>query len=347
MIYMKDSQTSPSALIKVDEHSGVPLFGLDFLGIVDRGTNVLEIKPITICNLRCKYCFVASGDYHKNFYTEAGYLLEWIMRAIAIKQSSEIEIHIAPYGEVLLYPQLEVLIRGLRKLPEVKVISAQTNGLLLTPAKIKLLDEWGVDRLNISLNSMDAGECANYCGVARYDLDHLLAMMDLVLESSMELIIAPVWFMGKNDQGIFDIIDLVKAKEKEKAGYTWPKLRLGIQNYLTYRTGRKIGHVRSKEFRYFYARLKKMEKEHGLKLKLGPRDFGIVKTPAVQQPVGIGETHPVDIVCKGRWDTEYIARLTPDWAVKVFTKHNLSPGDRVKVKFIKSSLTGNLLTARY
>ena len=33
-------------LIYVDENSEIPLFGIDFLGIIDRGTNVIEIKPL-------------------------------------------------------------------------------------------------------------------------------------------------------------------------------------------------------------------------------------------------------------------------------------------------------------
>ena len=92
--------------------------------------------------------------------------------------------------------------------------------------------------------------------------------MTLYLQSSMELLIAPVWFMGVNDQGILDIIQY--AKEKEILGFIWPKLRLGIQNYLTYKTGRKLGHVRSHEFKYFYQRFHQLENQFSIKLKLGP-----------------------------------------------------------------------------
>ena len=46
-------------IIYVDKNSDIPLFGIDFIGIIDRGTNVIEIKPLTLCNLECKYCFFA------------------------------------------------------------------------------------------------------------------------------------------------------------------------------------------------------------------------------------------------------------------------------------------------
>lgn len=338
-----NSSSSSQNLVEIDHNSQIPLFGLDFLGILDRGTNVLEVKPITICNLFCKYCFVSAGDYKTNFVATSDYLLDWITKAIALKQAEDIEIHIAPYGEFLLYPQLEHLIRNIRNMKAVKTISAQTNGLLLSKTKIQQLEEWGLDRLNISLNSMDADENADYCGVKSYNLPKLLENFDHVLHSKMDLLIAPVWFKGINDQGIQDVIAWILKKEAE--GYSWPKLRLGIQNYLTYKTGRKIRKTRMREFSYFYSRLHKMEKETGLKLKLSPEDFDIVKTKAIIPPVKLNDIDKVQIVAKGRWKNEYIARYNEMWAVKVLSKGELALHQILTVKFVKSTLHGNLLSA--
>ncbi|MHA1560836.1 MAG: radical SAM protein [Promethearchaeota archaeon] len=217
-------------LITIDKKSNVPLFGLDFMGVLDRGTNVLEVKPITICNLHCKYCFVSAGDYDRNFSIKREYLVEWIKKAIELKNEDKIEIHLAAYGEVLLYGELNELISDLRNIPKIKTISMQTNGLLLNQKNINELEKAGLDRLNISLNSMDEIECANYCGVKKYNLEHLLQVFDLVLQSKIELLIAPVWFKGINDKGVLDVVKYVKSQENN--GYYWPKLRMGIQNYL-------------------------------------------------------------------------------------------------------------------
>ncbi|MHA1745499.1 MAG: radical SAM protein [Promethearchaeota archaeon] len=333
----------PVKFIHVNDTYPIPLYGLDFLGILDRGTNVLEIKPITLCNLHCRYCFVKAGDYDINFVADVDYLIKWLKKAVKAKQCDDLEIHLAPYGEIFLYKEVFALIREIRKIPEVKIISLQSNGLLLTNEKIQQLEDAGLDRLNLSLNSMDEAKCSYYCDVPHYDLPHLLNMFDRILASSMDLLIAPVWFKGVNDKGIDDIIAYVKQKEHE--GFSWPKLRLGIQNYLTYRTGRKIRKAHQREFGYYYKILRQMEKQHHLKLKLGPNDFGIHRTGAIFPPVKLNDIDTVEIMMMGRWKNEFIARLNDEWAVKVLSDIHLEVGKRLSVKFIKSSLRGNLLTA--
>ncbi|MHA1777431.1 MAG: hypothetical protein DRO88_04985 [Promethearchaeia archaeon] len=340
---MCPNRTKTAPLITIGSNIPIPLFGLDFLGILDRGTNVLEVKPITICNLYCKYCFVSAGDYQRNFVADSDYLLRWIQKAVDFKQDDSIEIHLAPYGEIFLYPEIEQLIKGIKTLQKVKTISLQTNGLLLNHDLIQKLERWGVDRLNISLNSMDPNSCANYCGVKSYNLPRLLQTFEEVLQSNMELLIAPVWFKGVNDKGIQDIVEYLLRKHQQ--GYTWPKLRLGIQNYLTYKTGRKIHRAKMREFSYFYQILQGWEKKTGLKLKLGPDDFGIHKTNAIMPNVLREQKAKVKILLQGRWKNEYVAQFGENWAVKVLSRINLQPNQEIKIKFIKSLLHGNLLTA--
>ncbi|MFX1489850.1 MAG: radical SAM protein, partial [Promethearchaeota archaeon] len=127
-------------IIYLDKTSGVPLYGVDFIGIIDRGTNIIELKPLTICNLKCRYCFVSAGDYQTNFIVDSGYLIEKVDELVDIKGRYGIEIHLAPYGELLLYPQLFELIKRLWKIEGVETISMQTNGLLLNQDVITQLE---------------------------------------------------------------------------------------------------------------------------------------------------------------------------------------------------------------
>ncbi|TFG20685.1 MAG: radical SAM protein [Promethearchaeota archaeon] len=343
-------------MIKVDEKSGIPLFGLDFIGILDRGTNLLEIKPITICNLRCKYCFVNAhfGDYKdlpskekqskvNNFIVDVDYILKWLKYALDNKKCDDIEVHIAPYGEFFLYPRYLELIKGIRKFSQVKIISIQTNGTLLTETVVKDLERAGVSRLNISLNALNEDRAQKLSGIPNYNVKKLLAIFDTILKSQIDLLIAPIWFFKYNDEDIIEIIKL--AKKYEEKGFTSPYPFLGIQNYLVYKSGRKFWKVEPRQFIHFYQKLSEMEKTYNTKLKLGPHDFGIHTTVPITPPVEVGAKISVTIICKGRSNVEYIGVLDEKWAVKVLSKVSLVPQQRVTVLVIKQKLKENLITA--
>ena len=99
------------------------------------------------------------------------------------------------------------------------------------------------------------------------------------------------------------------GQEKDNPEYTWPKLRLGIQNYLTYKTGRKLKKIHSREFKFFYEKLTELEEKYGLKLKLGPNDFNIHTAPPVSPKIKVGTTMNVRLHMRGRYDNEYITML--------------------------------------
>lgn len=332
-------------MIRVNEDSGIPLFGLDFLGILDRGTNLIEVKPITTCNLRCKYCFVHAGDYKNNFYAEPEYLIKFLKQAIEIKQNNDIEVHIAPYGEIFGYKDHIKLIKDIRSIPQVKVISIQTNGTLLNQDKIHELEKIGVTRLNISFNSLDEKLASYLSEDPNYNVQNMLKVFDSVLESKIDLLIAPIWFFGVNDLEIIKIIEL--GKQIESRGYDWKKFKLGIQNYLIYETGRKLKKVKERDFSYFYKRLAELEKKYQIKLKLGPYDFEIHPSKPVSVPVEIGEKIRVTVICEGRTSYEYIGRLNPQWAVKILSKVPLVSDSEIQVEVIKKKTKENLITARF
>ncbi len=345
-------------MIKVDEDSGIPLFGLDFIGILDRGTNLIEIKPITICNLRCKYCFVNAhfGDYKasplhekhskvNNFIVDVDYILKWLKFAIEHKNCDDVEVHIAPYGEFFLYPQYLELIKGIRKFSQVKIISIQTNGTLITESIVKELESAGVSRLNISINALNEERAQKLSGMPNYSVSKLLNIFDIILKSQIDLLIAPIWFFKYNDEDIIEIIKL--AKSYEEKGYKSPFPVLGIQNYLVYKSGRKFWKVEPRQFSHFYSKLSELEKTYKTKLKLGPLDFRIHPTHPITPPVEVGSKISVKIICKGRSNVEYIGVLDEKWAVKVLSKVSLPLQKRVTVSVIKQKIKENLITAKF
>ena len=336
-------------IIYVDEQSGIPLFGVDFIGIIDRGTNVIEIKPLTLCNLKCKYCFVSAGDYETNFVVEPNYLFKKIRDIVEIKGSHNIEIHFAPYGEIILYPNIFDLIKEIWKIKGIETISLQTNGLLLNEEIIKQFEEAKITRLNISLNSLRE-EKANYlCNCRNYDMENLLRNISYLLESSIDVLIAPVWFPGENDDDIEDIIRYIKDLRKQD--YSEKKIQIGIQKYLIYKTGRKLKKIRPKSWGYFYDQLSLLERKYNIKLKLGPKDFGIHKRKTVATlRVQKNDLLKLKIISKGRWKKEYIGKIGANLGIKVLLNKPIIDSEKIigkdiKAKIIKANYRDNILTA--
>jgi uncharacterized Fe-S cluster-containing radical SAM superfamily enzyme len=338
-------------IIYVDEKSEIPLYGVDFLGIIDRGTNVIEIKPLTLCNLKCKYCFVSAGDYNTNFVIDPNYLIKKIEEIVNAKGNYKIEIHFAPYGEILLYPNLFKLIKEIWKINGIDTISLQSNGLLLNEDIIKKLEDTKVKRINISLNSLNPEKVNYLCNTANYDLNSLLKNISRLLNSKVNVLLAPVWFPGENDKDIEEIIKYVKGLREE--GYSEKNIQIGIQKYLIYKTGRKLKKIRPKTWGYFYKQLAFLENKYNLKLKLGPKDFGIHKRKTVASlNVQKNDLVRLKVISKGRWEREYIGKIDNNFGIKLLLNKSIVPsekiiGKEIQAKIIKANYKDNILTASF
>ncbi|TFF98481.1 MAG: radical SAM protein [Promethearchaeota archaeon] len=336
-----------SKILYSDVDSEIPLYGLDFLGIIDRGTNIIELKPITLCNLKCRYCFVNAGNYENNFIIRKSYLIDYVKHLIEIKGAYDLEIHLAPYGEIFLYPQLRALLEHIKNLEGVNTISLQTNGLLLNPKVIQMLEEVGVTRVNISLNTFNKSLAEYLTQCTNYEIENLLENIQLLLDSKVNVLLAPVWFPGENDEDIEDIIQFVVDLRDQ--GYSKKDIQLGIQKYLIYKTGRKLKKIRPKTWGYFYQQLSDLEKKYDVKLKLGPDDFGIHPRPLYRLNLHEGDKIPVTVVSKGRWNNECIGKINEKFGCKIllnspiqFTPNLL--GKEIDVRILKAKNTENLIT---
>jgi uncharacterized Fe-S cluster-containing radical SAM superfamily enzyme len=338
-------------LIYINTDSEIPLMGVDFLGLIDRGTNVIELKPLTLCNLKCKYCFVSANDYDTNFMINSDYLVHNVKKVIEIKGEYDIEIHIAPYGEILLYPELNNLLEQLSCINGITTVSMQSNGLLLSPENVKMLKERNLTRINLSLNTLDQELACYLCNCNEYDLNTLIKSIKSLLDSKIDILLAPVWFPGVNDGDIEEIIKLVISLRKE--GFSEHETQIGIQKYLIYKTGRKLKKIRPKSWDYFYLQLSRLEKKYKIKLKLGPKDFGIHKR-ALISPLNFrkGDLLKMKIVSKGRWQNECIGKIRDAYGIKIILKKPLVfdeklIGTSVTAKVIKANYKDNIITALY
>lgn len=338
-------------IIYVDEKSEIPLYGVDFIGLIDRGTNVIELKPLTLCNLKCKYCFVSAGNYNTDFVVDPNYLLKKIKEIIEIKGNYKIEIHFAPYGEILLYSGLFDLIKEIWNLEGVEIISLQTNGILLNEDIIKDLEKTHVTRINISLNSLNQEKAKFLSNCENYDIKKLLKNILLLLKAQIDVLIAPVWFPGENDKDIEEIINYVLNLRTN--GFSQKRIQIGIQKYLIYKTGRKLKKIRPKSWGYFYKQLSILEKKFGIKLKLGPQDFGIHKRKVgANLNIQKNDRIRLKIVSIGRWKREYIGKIDDNLGIKVLLNKPIPHpeqliGKFIEAKIIKANYKDNILTASF
>jgi len=279
----------------ISSDSGIPLIGSNSFGIVDRNTSIIEVKPITGCNLNCIFCSVGEGVSTakvNDFVVEAEYLADEFARLAEFKDCA-VEANINPHGEPLLYSDLDILIKGISSVRNVKAISINTNGTLLSKEMIDKLCKAGLTRFNISLNAVEPKTAVKLAG-SSYNVAHVTAMAEYIAKnSSAELLIAPVFVPGVNDKELPGLIELAKNL----------KARISIQNFLNYRLGRNP--VRQMPFEKFYAVLKELEGKHKIQLIGG--DFGITRTKPLPKPFRKGETVRAVIACNGRYKDERIA----------------------------------------
>ena len=110
----------------------------------------LRVSVTDKCNLKCFYCRPDNSEFvpHEEIlrYEEIARLVK-AMTKYGLKK-----VRITG-GEPLVRPQLEELVRMLRKIPEIKDISLTTNGITLAK-HAEELRKAGLDRLNISIDSL-------------------------------------------------------------------------------------------------------------------------------------------------------------------------------------------------
>ncbi|RLF24514.1 MAG: radical SAM protein [Thermoprotei archaeon] len=330
-------------LVEVEASSGIPLIGCIAYGLIDRGTNVIQIRPTSLCPLSCIFCSTDAGPKSRRrlseYIVELDYMVEVFKKLVKYKGARDIEAHIDTVGDPLTYPRLVDLVQELSSIKGVEVVSLQTHGALLNEKILDDLDEAGLSRINLSIDSLDPDKAKLLAGTKEYDVEKVKEMAEYIARScKMDLLIAPVWVPGINDD---DIPKLIEFALKIGAGKRWPPL--GIQKYVPHRHGRKPKGVRSMSWREFYSRLRALERKYSVKLVLRPEDFGIKPMRRLPIPFKVGEKVRVKIVAPG-WLKGEMLGVARGLAVTLVDARGLSIGSWVKARVIRTK--DNILVAR-
>ena len=110
---------------------------------------VAHVIPTRRCNLSCAYC----NEYDdKSQPVPTAVMLRRIDRLVELGTS----VITISGGEPLLHPELDRIIRQIRRGGSVATLI--TNGYLLTPERIRLLNRAGLDHLQISIDNVEPDE---------------------------------------------------------------------------------------------------------------------------------------------------------------------------------------------
>ena len=284
----------------------IPLFGCIAFGIIDRGTNVLQVRPISECPLSCVFCSTDAGPHSmrrmSEYMVDLPQLLAAFEWAASYKETNEIEAHIDTVGEPLMYPQIIELVSGLSGNGHVRTVSMQTNGTLLNTELIDSLEAAGLSRINISIESLNHELAKSIAGTRSYDVENVLENAEYIAKNTnIDLLIAPVWLPGINDT---EIPKLIEFALKIAAGKKFPAL--GIQKFLPHKYGRKPD-VKVMNWEKFYSQLKEWEKIYKTKLVLAPEDFGSFQCKALPRVFKRYERVKVKVVGSGWMKGEKLA----------------------------------------
>ena len=312
-------------LIKINQKSEIPLIGVLPFGIIDRGTNLLQIRPTSVCNLKCPFCSTNANnpEFHPNNYiVDPDYLISWTKEVFSYKELNDGEANLDSVGEVTTHPDIIKIAKGISEIKEVKTISMQTNGYSLTKQKVKQLEPY-LTRINLSINAFEKEKAKYLSGNKNYSLTHILEIAKTIANSKIELLLAPVWIPNVNDQ---DIIEIIKLAKKLKA-------KLGIQKYETYQYSRKLKEAKKINFFKFFKQLEKWEKEYDIKLKLRKEDFSI--HTAKRYPTTMKKGEKVSVIVKAPgWQKDQMIAVAKNRTITLNSCKN-SINDRINAKILQ------------
>lgn len=166
----------------------------------------MRISVTDKCNLRCTYCMPEEG-VPQLCHNDIMSVEETIQAAKAAAELGISKIRITG-GEPLVRKGIVDLCRGIAEIPGIEEICMTTNGTLL-PTYAKTLREAGVDRLNISLDTLDPQK---YNQITRIgDLNQTLEGIRVARDAGFtELKINVVLMAGFNDNEIPDFVEMTR-----------------------------------------------------------------------------------------------------------------------------------------
>ena len=283
---------------------GVPMLGYIAFGVIDRGTNVLQVRPTTICPQNCIFCSVDAGLSSRNRWAEYIVDLEAIVNCVKNvinEKGTGIEVLLDTIGDVLTYPYLIKLIELLRRVNGIRSIALETHGLLLTRKLVDKLARAGLDRINFSIETLNPEKALFLYGTPAYDLRRVIDAIEYaVKETPIDLHVTPLWLPQINDD---DLVEIINWAMKIGAGKKWPPIT--IQKYVRHKYGRNIP-LKEVSWSSFWRYIENLERKLGIRLKWDMSEWGMCYMKRVRNVLVKGDVVEVKVIGRGWIRGEYL-----------------------------------------
>ena len=171
-----------------------------------REITYLRLSVTELCNLRCRYCMPEDGVVKKRHEDMLTY--EEMVLAVRAAASLGITKLRITGGEPLVKPDIVSLCHAFSRIEGIRELCLTTNGTLL-PRLAAPLREAGVDRLNISLDTLDGEKYRRI--TRRGELSQALDGIEAALREGFEKVkINAVLIGGFNDDEIPALAELTR-----------------------------------------------------------------------------------------------------------------------------------------
>jgi len=175
-----------------------------------RRITTLRISLTDRCNFRCVYCMPPEGVEH---LPRAEYLSrDEIVRFVSLIASLGVSRYRLTGGEPLLRDDIVELVRELRAIDGVEELSMTTNGSHLDKMAVALRDA-GLDRINISLDSLDPERFARI--VRRSSYERVFAGVEAAIDAGFYVKINVVVLGGMTEEEILAFARLAHDRQLE------------------------------------------------------------------------------------------------------------------------------------
>ncbi|WP_440952736.1 GTP 3',8-cyclase MoaA [Methanococcoides sp. FTZ1] len=167
-----------------------------------RTVTSLRISLTNRCNLDCIYCHSEGDEGARDEMT-----VEMIAQIVNTAAKFGVKKVKFSGGEPLLRKDFEDILRAL---PQLKDVSVTTNGVLLK-SRAHTLKEAGLDRVNVSLDTLDPEKYAYITHGRPEDLNEVLEGIEAAIDAGLTPVkINMVLLKGINENEIDDMLEFVR-----------------------------------------------------------------------------------------------------------------------------------------